>query len=72
MDPGEEEPGVRLGTMHRIKGLEFRAVVLVCGDADDPMNRIREAESRERCTRYVAATRAREYLLVTVSKPPVA
>lgn len=71
MDPGEE-PGVRLGTMHRIKGLEFRAVLLACGDADDPMNRLREAESRERCTCYVAATRAREYLLVTVCEPPAA
>ena len=68
MDPGEEEPGVRLGTMHRIKGLEFRAVALACGDAADPMNRIGEAESRERCTRYVAATRAREHLLVTVAE----
>jgi hypothetical protein len=66
MDPGEEEPGIRLGTMHRIKGLEFRAVVLACGDADDPMHHIHEAERRERCTRYVAATRAREYLLVMV------
>jgi superfamily I DNA/RNA helicase len=72
MDPGEEEPGVRLGSMHRIKGLEFRAVVLACGDVDDPMHRLHEAESRERCTRYVAVTRAREYLLVTVCEPPAA
>jgi len=69
MDPGEEEPGVRLGTMHRIKGLEFRAVVLACGNTDDPLHHIGEAESRERCTRYVAATRAREYLLVTLAVP---
>jgi superfamily I DNA/RNA helicase len=58
-----------MGTMHRIKGLEFRAVALACADMNDAMNFVREAGSRDRCTRYVVATRAREYLLVTVSEP---
>ena len=65
-DPGESEPGIRLGTIHRIKGLEFRAVALACADASDPMNDITHAEPLDRCTRYVAATRAREHLLITV------
>lgn len=54
-DPGLLEPGVRLGDMRRIKGLEFRAVAMVIdGRSDD----------RHRMERYVAATRAREWLLV--------
>lgn len=66
-DPGSDEAGVRLGTMKRIKGLEFRAVAMACCDTADPMNNLDSADIRNRCERYVAATRAREYLLVTVS-----
>ena len=66
-DPGSDEAGVRMGTMKRIKGLEFRAVAMACADPADPMNNLEEAEIRDRCERYVAATRAREYLLVTVA-----
>jgi hypothetical protein len=66
-DPGSEEPGVRMGTMKRIKGLEFRAVALACADPSDPMNRIREADIRDRCERYVAVTRAREHVLIVVA-----
>lgn len=65
-DPGRDEQGVRIGTMQRIKGLEFKAVALACAHASDPMNQIEEAEPRERCERYVAATRAREHLLITI------
>lgn len=65
VDPGKEEPGIRLGTIKRIKGLEFRAIVLACADPTDPMNKLTEAEIIDRCERYVAATRAREHLLVT-------
>jgi superfamily I DNA/RNA helicase len=65
-DPGEKEPGVRMGTMKRIKGLEFRAVAMACADKDDPLNQLADAESRDRCERYVAATRAREHLLVLI------
>ena len=65
-DPGSNEPGVRMGTMKRIKGLEFRAVAMACADEDDPMNQLAEAEPKARCERYVAATRAREHLLVIV------
>ncbi len=66
-DPGVSEPGVRMGTMKRIKGLEFRAVALACAHGKDPMNHLASADLRDRCERYVAATRARERLLVTVA-----
>jgi mRNA-degrading endonuclease RelE of RelBE toxin-antitoxin system len=67
-DPGAEEPGVRLGTMKRIKGLEFRAIVMACQNQTDAMNNLDTSELLERCERYVAATRARERLMICVSK----
>ena len=66
-DPGSNEPGIRMGTMKRIKGLEFRAIAMACANPQDPMNDITDAGPRERCERYVAATRAREHLLICVS-----
>ena len=66
-DPGSDIPGIRLGTIKRIKGLEFRAVALACSDQNDPMNNLDGAGQLEKCERYVASTRAREHLLVTVS-----
>ena len=65
-DPGKEEPGVRMGTIKRIKGLEFRGIALACADPEDPMNHLGTAELMVRCERYVAASRAREHLLVTL------
>lgn len=57
--PGHDAPGVRLATFHRVKGLEFRHLVVVCSDTpQDPL------DPRERCQLYVAATRARDGLLV--------
>ncbi len=67
-DPGANEPGIRMGTMKRIKGLEFRAIALACADPEDPMNHIDEADIMARCERYVASTRAREHLLITLFK----
>ena len=68
--------GVRLGTMHRLKGLEFRCVAITdCDDdtvparwdltpfVDDPVQRNHDLQ-RERCLLYVAATRARDGLWV--------
>lgn len=66
-DPGEDVPGVRMGTIKRIKGLEFKAIALLCSDSTDPLNNLKNAEAIDRCERYVAATRARERLLVTIS-----
>lgn len=67
VDLGSQEPGIRLATMQRIKGLEFRAVAMLCADSSDAMNDLSAADTRAKCTRYVAATRAREQLLVTVA-----
>jgi len=55
-DPGRTEPGIRFGTKKRIKGLEFKAVALL-------LNR-NTTEKVARFEDYVAATRAREHLLV--------
>lgn len=76
------QPGVRLGNMHRVKGLEFRCVALTGVDdtriperaaltdksADEVQHRI--DLTRERCLLYVAATRAREELWVGWSGRP--
>ncbi|WP_097962934.1 DEAD/DEAH box helicase [Streptomyces sp. or20] len=74
--------GVRLATMHAMKGLEFRAVsVLGVSDGTVPFARgitARESDPlqheadllRERCLLFVACTRAREALSVTWSSEP--
>lgn len=67
-DPTDILPGIRLGSMKRIKGLEFRAVALTCADPSDPLNSLAEADLLNRCERYVAASRAREHLLITLCK----
>lgn len=74
--------GIRLATMHAMKGLEFRAVsVLGVDEGSVPFAREitpREADHlqhdadllRERCLLFVACTRAREALSVTWSGTP--
>ncbi|MBF0213300.1 MAG: ATP-dependent helicase [Magnetococcales bacterium] len=69
------EAGVRLATMHRIKGLEFDTVIIAAvnegvvpldqaiTNSDDPVIR-KESESRERSLLYVAATRAKQQVIV--------
>lgn len=69
-------PGVRVATMHRVKGLEFEHVVVASAIAgviplekamkvgDDPVAR-RNSETAERSLLYVALTRARKSALVT-------
>lgn len=58
-DPGKEEQGIRYGTKKRIKGLEFRAIALIPDD-----DGATDLENIQRFANYVAATRAREHLLV--------
>ncbi len=68
-------PGLRMATMHRVKGLEFDRVIIAgvndgivplegYGGSSDPGVR-RDAETQERALLYVAATRARKDVLVT-------
>jgi hypothetical protein len=60
--------GVRLATMHRVKGLEFEHVLIAGVNAGviPPAGVVAEEEIvRERCLLHVAASRARETLTVT-------
>ena len=69
-----------ISTMHRAKGLEFRAVVVMaCDDEIIPLQErietvgdaadLQEVYDTERQLLYVACTRARDYLLVTGVEP---
>ena len=75
------KPGLRLATMHRVKGLTFGRIVIADANrgtlpltaalaeaADGPSRR--EAEHRERRLLFVAATRARREVKVLVSGEP--
>ncbi|CAL9385410.1 UvrD-helicase domain-containing protein [Streptomyces sp. enrichment culture] len=78
-NPGADVEGVRLATMHAMKGLEFRCVaVLGVTSGAVPFSRevtpaavdVLQHESdllRERCLLFVACTRAREALAVSWS-----
>jgi superfamily I DNA/RNA helicase len=73
---------VRVGTMHRMKGLEFQAVAVI-GVSDgivpapnavtafdeDPVAHAQDLQ-RERCLLFVACTRARDHLYVSYSGAP--
>ena len=69
-------PGLRLATMHRVKGLEFDRMIiagvndgvvpLLVGDIESDDRGVREeAELRERALFYVACSRAKRELLIT-------
>jgi hypothetical protein len=74
--------GVRLGSMHGLKGLEFQAVAVI-GVSDgvvpapnavtpadeDPLAHAQDLQ-RERCLLFVACTRARDHLYVSYSGTP--
>jgi superfamily I DNA/RNA helicase len=70
------QPGIRLATMHRVKGLEFdRVIVAAVNDGIVPLSGEwrktsdsviqRENETHERALLYVAATRAKKEVIVT-------
>jgi len=78
--PSGQAGRVSVGTMHRTKGLEFRAVaVAACDDEVIPLQSrieaiaddadLEEVYNTERHLLYVACTRAREHLLVTGVEP---
>jgi AAA domain/UvrD-like helicase C-terminal domain len=69
--------GVRAGTMHTMKGLEFQAVAVIGVDErsvpaaaavtpehEDPLAHAQDLQ-RERCVLFVACTRARDHLFVS-------
>ena len=72
----DEGDGVRLATMHRVKGLEFTDIIIVSANkglvplywsleqSGDSISR-QEAETKEKSLLHVAITRARERLLIT-------
>ncbi len=74
------EAGVRLATMHRVKGLEFPCMILAgmnakvmplaLGSAASDTPTKTEHDSKERSLLFVAATRARDKLLITTSGTP--
>jgi hypothetical protein len=74
--------GVRAGTMHAMKGLEFRAVAVIgvedgvvpdpatiATDDGDPLARAQNVQ-RERCVLFVACTRARDHLYISHTGEP--
>ena len=73
----EEGPGVRLATIHAIKGLEAEAVFVIgahkasfpCKTPDDPLEEVfgkrYDRESEERRLLYVALTRAKRFLSIS-------
>jgi superfamily I DNA/RNA helicase len=79
-DPADEDH-IALGTMHRAKGLEFKAVAIVgCDLALLPLRSVVDGLTdsverdlfveQERNLLYVALTRAREQVLVTYASRP--
>ncbi|WP_164842305.1 UvrD-helicase domain-containing protein [Actinoplanes solisilvae] len=81
-DDGQGTDGVRVATMHGMKGLEFRCLAVVGLDlgvlpaanavtsaADDP-HAHRQDLQRERCLLFVALTRARDVLYLSHSGRP--
>jgi hypothetical protein len=73
---------VRVGTMHRMKGLEFQAVAVIGVEdsavpassaltpaEEDPIARQQDLQ-RERCVLFVACTRARDHLYVSWTGQP--
>ena len=76
-----DAPGLRLATMHRVKGLEFDRVIIASmnegmipldvGEMCSEDGAVREeAEKRERALFYVAVTRARRQALLTAFGRP--
>ncbi|WP_444913318.1 UvrD-helicase domain-containing protein [Microbulbifer sp. PAAF003] len=74
-------PGVRIATMHRVKGLEFRYVFILAankgviplkfatGSSDDPVE-MRQLDLNERALLHVAATRAIRELYISAHGTP--
>lgn len=68
---GEPDDTLKIGTVHRAKGLDFQAVLAVVFTPDGATDGATERETRElRARQYlVAATRARDYLWWATVEP---
>lgn len=70
-----DQPGVQIMTMHSAKGMEFERAIIIGAGADElpamwqikglPEAEQEDVELRERSLLYVAATRARDELVIT-------
>lgn len=69
---GEPVGALKIGTVHRAKGLDFQAVLTVLFPPEDARTEAAEHENREQRVRQhlVAATRARDYLWWAEIEPP--
>ncbi|MEW2355976.1 UvrD-helicase domain-containing protein [Spirillospora sp. NPDC029432] len=76
--------GVQIGSMHRMKGLEFRCVAVIgvdeasvpspsaiAAEEEDPKAHAQDVQM-ERCLLFVACTRARDHLYVSYAVAPSA
>jgi len=74
------KPGLRLATMHRVKGLEFDNIIIASvndgiipynsnSESSDPVV-IKDQDTQERALLYVAATRAKKMVLITCFGKP--
>ncbi|MFG2015890.1 UvrD-helicase domain-containing protein [Actinomadura geliboluensis] len=77
-----KSPGVQVGSMHKMKGLEFRCIAVIGADekslpsakavtpeGEDPKAHAQDVQ-KERCLLFVASTRARDHLYVSYSGSP--
>lgn len=75
-------PGVQVGSMHKMKGLEFRCIAVIGADEkslpsstaltpeeEDPKAHAQDVQ-KERCLLFVACTRARDHLYVSYTAAP--
>jgi superfamily I DNA/RNA helicase len=82
LDAKASANGVRVGTMHKMKGLEFQAVAVfgvsdgvvpapgaLTPAAEDALAHAQDLQ-RERCLLFVACTRARDHLYLSYSGKP--
>ena len=72
----QDSPGVRVATMHRVKGLEFDAVIIAdyrgpehyanVFAEDNDAGVLVDTLTSERCLLHVASTRAKRYLMISM------
>ena len=77
-----KSPGVQVGSMHKMKGLEFRCIAVIgvddksmpAANAITPESEDAKAHAqdvqKERCLLFVASTRARDHLYVSYAGSP--